>query len=463
MVKFTKTPGTSIRYAHQAFDVIIGVGLLVGLYSLFWPDAFDNKSLQIGFLIIAASAYSILGFKTAGVYGDWSRSETITECNRIIFGVLIAFACMLITGYILKVSQLYSRRVILMWIILWPAILCSERILLKKILLPFIVDSESFRKVAIVGCNKVGADIAKWIDDNPWSGLKVVGYFDSDSLDIHGPVTFLGQINSAGEYVRANDIDVVFVTLPMREEDKIQSLLVDMEDSAAQVYYFPDMSIFAHLLGGDVASVAGQTAIIMRSSPFEGLSGVVKRLEDVILSALILLLVSPVMIIVAAGIKITSKGPVFFRQWRYGLRGEPFMIYKFRTMKVMEDGYEFKPATKDDPRITKFGSFLRRNSLDELPQFINVLQGRMSIVGPRPHAVKMNEEYRKRVSGYMLRHISKPGITGLAQINGYKGEIHTEEDMENRIEFDINYLRNWSLLLDLEIIFKTIFKSAWRQ
>ncbi|WP_027178101.1 undecaprenyl-phosphate glucose phosphotransferase [Maridesulfovibrio bastinii] len=463
MSVFSKSPGFLLTYIHRIFDICLGIGLLIGLYSFFWPDSIDSKSPQIALLIIVATIFSLFGLKVAGVYRNWARSETVTECNRIVFGVLIAFTCMLVTGYLFKVSQVYSRRVILLWVMVWPAVMCLERILVKKIVLPAVIDSEAFRRVVIAGTGKTGINIANWISENPWSGMKFAGFFESGSASDETVDSCLGHVDDLGDYVRENNIDVVFVTMPMREEEKIQLILADMEDSAAQVYYFPDMSIFAHLLGGDVANVAGRTAIIMRSSPFEGVSGIVKRLEDVILSSLILIMVSPVMLFVAAGIKLTSKGPVLFQQWRYGLGGEPFKIYKFRTMKVMEDGYNFVPVTRDDPRVTKFGAFLRRNSLDELPQFINVLQGRMSIVGPRPHAVKMNEEYRKRIPGYMLRHISKPGITGLAQVSGYKGEVQTEEDMENRIEFDISYLRNWSLILDFEIIFKTVFRRAWRQ
>ncbi len=463
MFKMSRNPGSVLSFAHRLFDVAMGVGILLGLYGLFWPDVFDNKSVQIALLVVAVAAFTIFGFRIAGVYKPWARSEIVTECNRIVFGVILVFAGMLILGYLFKVSQLYSRRVILLWLVAWPAVLCFERLIVKKYASSWLAEGEGYKKVVIAGAGMVGANIADWIADNPWSGLKIVGFFDSKDVNCNGSAPCLGRIEDLGRYVRQKNIDVVYVALPMREEEKLHTLLKDMEDSAAQVYFFPDMSIFAHLLGGDVAQVAGQTAIILRSSPFEGISGLVKRLEDIVISSMILLLISPIMIAIAVGIKLSSRGPVMFRQWRYGLGGEPFQIYKFRTMKVIEDGYDFVPATKDDPRVTRLGSFLRKNSLDELPQFINVIQGRMSIVGPRPHAVKMNEEYRKRVPGYMLRHISKPGITGFAQVNGYKGEIQTEEDMEQRIKYDIRYLQNWSLFLDLEIIFKTVFNRAWRQ
>jgi len=192
-------------------------------------------------------------------------------------------------------------------------------------------------------------------------------------------------------------------------------------------------------------------------TPFFGVNGMLKSISDFVLGTLILILISPLLLVLAAGVKLSSPGPVLFRQRRYGLDGRQITVYKFRTMVVLEDGEEIKQATRDDQRITPFGRFLRRTSLDELPQFINVVQGRMSIVGPRPHAVAHNETYRKLINGYMVRHKVKPGITGWAQVNGLRGETDTVDKMRQRIEYDLGYLRNWSLRLDLQIIAKTIF------
>jgi len=191
-------------------------------------------------------------------------------------------------------------------------------------------------------------------------------------------------------------------------------------------------------------------------TPFTGTNDLVKRVSDIVLATVILVLISPLMLAIAAGVKLSSPGPILFKQRRYGVDGRKIVVYKFRTMTVAEDGDVVRQATKNDARITRFGGFLRRTSLDELPQFINVLQGRMSVVGPRPHAVAHNELYRKLIRGYMIRHKVRPGITGLAQVNGYRGETETVEKMKARIEYDLSYLRNWSLLLDLQIILKTV-------
>ncbi|MGB7990352.1 MAG: exopolysaccharide biosynthesis polyprenyl glycosylphosphotransferase, partial [Candidatus Methylophosphatis roskildensis] len=191
-------------------------------------------------------------------------------------------------------------------------------------------------------------------------------------------------------------------------------------------------------------------------TPFTGLNGVVKRSSDFLLALLILVLASPLMLIIAIGVRHSSPGSILFRQRRYGLDGKEILVYKFRSMTVMEDGLDVPQATRNDQRVTRFGSFLRRTSLDELPQFINVLQGRMSIVGPRPHAIAHNEMYRKLIKGYMVRHKVKPGITGWAQVNGLRGETETLDKMKRRIDFDLEYLRNWSLKLDLMIIMRTL-------
>jgi len=210
------------------------------------------------------------------------------------------------------------------------------------------------------------------------------------------------------------------------------------------------------LVQGHAGSVCGMPVISVCETPFRGSNGVAKRLSDIFLSVLILLLISPILAAIAIAIKRGSPGPVIFRQRRYGLDGKEIVVYKFRSMTVTEDGGSIAQAKKNDNRITPLGAFLRKTSLDELPQFVNVLQGRMSIVGPRPHAVAHNEMYRKLIKGYMVRHKVKPGITGWAQVNGYRGETETLDKMQGRIDYDLEYLRNWSLSLDLFIIFRTV-------
>jgi putative colanic acid biosysnthesis UDP-glucose lipid carrier transferase len=205
-------------------------------------------------------------------------------------------------------------------------------------------------------------------------------------------------------------------------------------------------------------STIGEIAIVSaHDTPFKGVDGVLKRIEDIVVGSMILLVIAIPMILVAIGIKLTSPGPVFFRQRRYGLNGKEIRILKFRTMTVLEDGPQIVQAKRGDARITKFGGFLRRTSLDELPQFLQVITGNISIVGPRPHAVAHNETYRALIRGYMLRHKVKPGITGWAQVNGWRGETPDVSWMEKRVKFDLQYIQRWTLLWDLKIILLTMF------
>jgi putative colanic acid biosynthesis UDP-glucose lipid carrier transferase len=254
----------------------------------------------------------------------------------------------------------------------------------------------------------------------------------------------------------------VYLTLSPQTEQKIQSLLKELADSMVSVYFVPDIFLLDLMLGGSIIFFENLPVISFRETPIRGINAFLKRIEDLVVAGFILLIASPLLLAIAVGVKLTSQGPVIFKQWRYGLNGRPIQVYKFRTMNVNEDGYDFTQATKDDSRITPFGAFLRQTSLDELPQLINVIQGRMSLVGPRPHPVAMNEQYRKSVPGYMLRHKVKPGLTGLAQIKGFRGETDTLEKIERRVEYDLEYLRQWSLVMDLEILLRTILTGAWR-
>jgi putative colanic acid biosynthesis UDP-glucose lipid carrier transferase len=247
---------------------------------------------------------------------------------------------------------------------------------------------------------------------------------------------------------------VIYIALPMASQPRILKLLEDLRDTTASIYFVPDIFV-SDLIQARVDSIGGLPVVAVCESPFYGFNAVVKRISDFVLASLLLALISPLMLGIAAGVKLSSPGPMLFKQRRYGLDGKRIVVYKFRSMTVAEDGDVVRQATKNDSRVTRFGAFLRRSSLDELPQFINVLQGRMSIVGPRPHAVAHNEMYRKLIRGYMIRHKVKPGITGLAQVNGLRGETDTVDKMKARIDYDLAYLRSWSLALDLRIILKT--------
>lgn len=321
------------------------------------------------------------------------------------------------------------------------------------------------RRVAIAGAGDLGIQLAKRIEQAPWMGLRISGFYDdwkSDAVvidetkDVKVPV--LGTMLQLIEDARAGAIDKIYIALPSAADARVKWLVDQLSDSCSSVYIIPDVFVF-ELLHAKLEDIAGLPSISIFDSPMDGPNAIVKRVEDVVLSCLILMLIALPMLVIAAGVKLSSKGPVFFKQKRYGIDGRSIEVWKFRSMTVMENGESVVQATKGDARITPFGAFLRRTSLDELPQFINVLRGDMSIVGPRPHAVAHNEMYRRLINGYMLRHKVKPGITGWAQINGWRGETDTLDKMQKRIEFDLDYIRQWSLWMDIKIVFLTIFKG----
>ena len=290
--------------------------------------------------------------------------------------------------------------------------------------------------------------------------MKVEGFFDDRSAERLGAGVgppLLGKLPDMPTYVKSNFIDVIFVALPIRHIRRVLDLIEELRDTTASIYYIPDILVF-DLIQSRTLEILGIPVIAMCETPFAGYRGVVKRLTDIVLCMAAMPLLLPLMGVISVAVKATSPGPAIFRQRRYGLDGRPIVVYKFRTMDVTEDGDVIVQATKDDARVTPVGRFLRRYSLDEFPQFFNVLQGRMSLVGPRPHAVAHNEWYRKLIKGYMVRHKVPPGITGLAQINGCRGETALLEQMQARIDYDLEYLRHWSLMLDLKILARTVLR-----
>ncbi|GAB4040501.1 MAG: hypothetical protein Fur0014_11060 [Rubrivivax sp.] len=287
--------------------------------------------------------------------------------------------------------------------------------------------------------------------------MEVLGYFDDRTNDrVHEQARpRLGPLADAAAFVRAHGVHEVFITLPLGSQPRIVQLLEQVQGTTASVYYVPDVFAIS-IIQGRLQDLNGLPVVGLCETPFTGTNSLVKRISDIVLASLILVLISPLLLAIAIGVKLSSPGPVIFRQRRNGLDGEEIVVWKFRSMRTMDDGAVVKQATRNDPRVTRFGAFLRRSSLDELPQFFNVLQGRMSIVGPRPHAVAHNEQYRALIKAYMVRHKVKPGITGWAQVNGHRGETDTIEKMQARVEYDLAYLRNWSLGLDLQIIARTV-------
>jgi putative colanic acid biosynthesis UDP-glucose lipid carrier transferase len=306
----------------------------------------------------------------------------------------------------------------------------------------------------IIGVNEVGFELARRL---PGPGF--LGYFDFRSVDRVTQTLPAGKLaghcRDVANYVRTHGVDTVYIALPLCNVPRMNKLMNALRDTTASVYFVPDAFAF-DLIQGRVVEINGMPVLSVCDTPFRGMDAVLKRAMDIAFAGLGLLIASPVMLATAAAVKLSSPGPVLFRQHRYGLHGEQIVVYKFRSMTVCEDGPIVAQATRVDPRVTAVGRFIRKTSLDELPQLLNVLQGKMSIVGPRPHAVAHNEQYRKLINGYMIRHKVRPGLTGLAQVNGLRGETDTLEKMSERVRYDLEYLRNWSSWLDIKIMFRTL-------
>ncbi len=398
--------------------------------------------------------------------GRAPRGTSVRAIARDVLGgwMLVVFL-LLMLGWATRTVGSFDEEVMVAWVAATPVALVAAH-LLTPALMPRLLAAEGLQRVAVIaGASSLGRRLAEKIAATPYVGVKVAGYFDDRATarlaGIEGK-DLLGSVDQLAEYVKRNRVDLIYVTLPMASQPRILKLLDALHDTTASVYFTPDIFLF-DLIQARMDTIGGIPVLAVCETPFCGMNGVVKRVSDIVLAAGILLLIAPLMLAIAAGVKLSSPGPVLFRQRRYGLDGREILVYKFRSMRCMEDGQVVEQAKRDDPRVTPFGAFLRRTSLDELPQFINVLQGRMSVVGPRPHAVAHNELYRKLIKSYMIRHKVRPGITGWAQVNGFRGETDSVDKMKGRIEHDLDYLRHWSLALDLKIVWRTIFVVLGRR
>lgn len=415
------------------------------------------------FLCLASIVLFSLFAEHQEIYQGWRGAPMFDESVRILLSWLGAFVLMLGGLYLAKPGFEFSVEVIELWLPLTPLSIILVHTCRRMVFSYLRMHGLNTRYYAILGANSLGQRLRVAISEMPWLGYRFVGFFDDrrryqeDRLDERAqPIA--GSFKDLLAQAQSGDIDHIYITLPLRAEQRISQLIHELADSTVSVNIVPDFFTF-NLIQSKWSNVQGIPVVSVFDTPFNAMEGAAKRVEDLLLCALILPLIALPMVLIAIAIKLTSRGPVLFKQLRYGIKGEKIEVWKFRSMTVCENGDQIRQATVNDSRVTPLGALLRRTSLDELPQFLNVLQGTMSVVGPRPHAVAHNEYYRKQIQGYMLRHKVRPGITGLAQINGCRGETDTIEKMQARIHHDLEYLRNWSLWLDLKIVFLTMFKG----
>lgn len=446
---------TAVMVFQRLLDPIIAVGLLL-LFSEWQNVAFIEP-----YALLATVVFLLVlpVFKVTGLYRSYRTTALPSMLQRIFCGWGLVLVILLFLGYGTKTSSIFSRGLLLSWAATVPFVLYLVHQIIWMSLRSLRSSGRNQRLAVIAGATQGGRHLAEQIQHSPYLGIHLLGFFDDqapgNAQHFQGK-PLLGTLEALPHYIQTHQIDVVYIALPTKEEEAIANLLKQLKDTTACVYFAPNILLFS-LMQARTYELNGLPLIAVWEVPLSNLQSVLKRIIDLMVAGLALILLAPLMVLIALAVKLTSPGPVLFKQRRYGMNGKEIIVYKFRSMKVTEDGDVVVQAKRNDDRVTRVGAFLRRTSLDELPQFINVLQGRMSIVGPRPHAVAHNEQYRRLISGYMLRHKVKPGITGWAQVNGFRGETDTLEKMKMRVDYDLQYLKNWSLSLDLQIIFKTAF------
>lgn len=450
-----------LELVQRVLDPVAVVACGVALY------AFQFDSLDIprnyAFVLLGCFLLCLAVFPFFDLYRPHRGASLWAETQLLASAWAVAFAGLVVALFVAKTSTEFSR----LWIGQWAAggfvSLVVLRILLRGGLRFLRRHGFNLRFVAIAGAGELGRDVARRLANSPWTGLKVVCFYDDDprlQRQVSDGVPVRGGLHRLPQEVAELGIDQVWIALPLHHDKQVRALVAHLSRLPVQVTFVPDI-YGVQLLNHSIGEVAGFPVIHLMESPLSGVKGLVKIIEDKFLATLILLATLPLMLLIAIGVKLSSSGPVFFGQLRGGLHGERIWVWKFRTMKHhAEPQGKIAQAMPGDSRITAFGAFLRRTSLDELPQFFNVLMGDMSIVGPRPHAVEHDEFYQRQIDAYMLRHHVKPGITGWAQINGWRGETGEIEKMEMRVKHDLYYINNWSLWFDLRIIFMTIFMMA---
>lgn len=462
-------PNASIRPHRSLWDMLQPVLDASCVLASLWlvrvlaRGELDDAGLAMG--LVAVVLY-LLFSQLTGLAQRFGDEAVDREILSIIATWTLTVMSLALLGIATRYGEIFARSVLAAWIVSTPCLIALVRMAMHVLQRHFLEQGIRTRRVAIAGVNELGLQTAENIENDPGLGLRLVGYFDDrDRERLPKPlpqgVQLEGDLRQLVHRARDGKVDIVLITLPMRAEDRIRYVLDQLSDSTASVYIVPDFFVF-ELLHARWAQVGGLPAVSVFENPLNGVDGLTKRLADLVIAVAALVVAAIPMTLIAIAVKWTSPGPVFFRQRRYGLDGREIRVWKFRSMRTCDDGAVVKQATKGDSRITPLGAILRKTSLDELPQLFNVIEGSMSLVGPRPHATAHNEEFRRQIQGYMLRHKVKPGITGLAQVNGSRGETDTLDKMQRRIELDHQYIRRWSLWLDFKILCKTLL-VAWRQ
>lgn len=396
---------------------------------------------------VFAAAIAMVLLST-GIYRSWRLNQIWALMRAVATGWLATVLAVMTWMFVAQSSAEYSRGWFASWVAASACLLCGQRLLVYSSLRWLRYHGLNTKTLLLVGDEAATRKVEASLQESSWSGLRLVARVAPDGV---------AELCANGT---DRSLDEVWLCIPMSDEAAIKQVLSALKYSTANIRLIPDL-FSLKLINHGVSEVLGMPMLDLSATPMTGQNLLAKTMLDIVLSSIILVVISPLMLLIAILVRLSSPGPVIYRQVRLGWNGQEIEVYKFRTMRQHAEAVgEVTQARKFDPRVTRIGGFLRRTSLDELPQFINVLQGRMSIVGPRPHAVVHNRFYEDLVPGYSLRHKVKPGITGWAQIHGLRGETDTIEKMRSRVEYDLQYIENWSIWLDLKIIGKTAV-SGW--
>jgi len=444
---FFSAPQSVTSLAAAFLEPLISV---VAFLALHW---LHDEPIQRSTLILCLLLFA-LTFPGRNRFAD----KPFEAATDIAASWLTLLAILLLCGYATKSLSFFDADLLLAWAFVTPLLQGGAVWIGQRVIAQRAASQQARRRAVVVGGGPAGVKVARALAGLREDSTDFAGYFDDrveERLHDEAAAKRLGGLADAAAWIRANNVREVYITLALGSQPRIVSLLEELQGTTASLFFVPDVFGIS-VIQGRLQDVNGVPVVGILETPFTGTNDLIKRASDVVLASAILVLISPLLAFIALGVKLSSPGPIIFAQRRNGIDDSEIMVYKFRTMTVQENGGIVRQATRNDERITRFGCFLRRRSLDELPQFINVLQGHMSIVGPRPHAVAHNEEYRRLIKAYMVRHKVRPGITGWAQVHGHRGETDTIEKMQARVEYDLEYLRNWSLGLDLRIIARTI-------
>lgn len=447
---------STLYWLQLSIDLIIINSLLV----IFCLYKFDNVPMEYRLLAIISSLVCVLVYWGNGVYRQ-SRSDI--ECvARVFASWVIVSGLILVLGFVTKTTEIFSREVMLYWFVTAGVCQAIARLVTQRCVAKLRKVWAKPTNCVVIGLGATARELAHKLNNNPWLPDQVVGMVNgseeaiSHELEDRQELPLLGDLTELKTILELHNIKKVYVALPMRLATMVEELNVELLDAHVDIIWVPDMSAL-RLLNHSIKEVGGLPLISLNESPMtcSRVSMRIKSFVDKILAGMGIIVLSPVLLSIAVLVKRSSPGSIIFKQKRHGFDGRVIEVWKFRSMKPHDETDVVQQATKSDDRITPIGRFIRRTSIDELPQLFNVLQGRMSLVGPRPHAVSHNEFYSDKINAYLARHRIKPGITGLAQISGARGETETLDKMQKRIDFDLEYINNWSLWLDIKILIKT--------